>query len=108
MKYLYILFIILSMNTLYLEAQLYRRSGIYVDKENRKLIIYNDGSGIFEENGIKSKTFKIGNKMSLQNEYIFIFNFKNKPYSNTHLIFIDDDNIVLIINNYIKYYFEKE
>ena len=84
-----------------------KRSGEYYDNFGRKLTIDNFGYGIFEEKGIKSESFKIGQPRSVETNYKFTMIFGGRYYANTHLYFTGKNNCILIINGYLKYYFEK-
>ena len=84
-----------------------KRSGEYYDNFGRKLTIDNFGYGIFEEKGIKSESFKIGQPRSVETNYKFTMIFGGRYYANTYLYFTDKNNCILVINGYLKYYFEK-
>lgn len=99
-----IYFQILYSNDIFLS----KRSGEYYDNFGRKLIIDNFGYGIFEEKGIKSESFKIGQHRSVETNYKFTMIFGGRYYANTYLYFTDKNNCILIINGYLKYYFEKK
>ena len=56
---------------------------------------------------IKSASFKIGQPRSVETNYKFTMIFGGRYYANTYLYFTDKNNCILIINGYLKYYFEK-
>ena len=99
-----IYFQILYSNDIFLS----KRSGEYYDNFGRKLTIDNFGYGIFEEKGIKSESFKIGQHRSVETNYKFTMIFGGRYYANTYLYFTDKNNCIFIINGYLKYYFNKD
>ena len=54
-----------------------------------------------------SESFKIGQPRSVETNYKFTMIFGGRYYANTYLYFTDKNNCILIINGYLKYYFEK-
>ena len=69
-KIIFSLFFLIYFQILYSSnIFLSKRSGEYYDNFGRKLTIDNFGYGIFEEKGIKSESFKIGQPRSVETTY---------------------------------------
>lgn len=87
-KIIFSLFFLIYFQTLYSsDIFLSKRSGEYYDNFGRKLTIDKFGYGIFEEKGIKSESFKIGQPRSVETTYKFTMIFGGRYYAEHIFIF---------------------